>query len=68
MGHCNRYIPGRWNNSFSGLLSTGIGLAIIFDSVWWKIYTPKYNGNLVRGLPSKRYNKTARRFDGVFKK
>ena len=46
---------------FSGQLSTGINVA------QWKIYTPKYNGKIVGGLSSKRYNKATRYFHGVFK-
>ena len=49
-------------------LSTRIGLAINFDLVWWKVYTTKYNGNIKKGLLSKRYTEIARRFHGVFKK
>ena len=33
VGHSNRYTSGTENNSFSGQLRTGIGLAIIFDPV-----------------------------------
>ena len=53
---------------FSGQISTGIGRALDFDVVQWKIYTPKYNGNIEGGLPSKPYNKTAKRFRVIFKK
>ena len=35
---------------FPGELSIGIGLAINFDLVWWKIYTPKCNGNTEGGI------------------
>ena len=31
------------------------------------MFTPKYNGNIEGGLSSKRYNKTARCFNSVFK-
>ena len=53
---------------FSGHLTTGINLAINFDLEQWKIYTPKYNGNIDGGLSSKRYNKAARCFHDVIKK
>ena len=49
IGHSSRYIHSRENKNFYGQLSTGIGLAINFDLVWWKIYTPKYNGNVLEG-------------------
>ena len=52
---------------FSGQL-TGIVLAINFQLVQSKLYTPKYNENIEGGLSFKRYNKEARRFHGVFKK
>ena len=53
---------------FSGQLGTGISLAINFDLVQWKIYAPKYNGNIEGGLSSKKYKKATRHFYGVFKK
>ena len=53
---------------FPGQLSNGIGLAISFDIVQWKIYTLKYNWNIGGGLSPKRFNKAATRFQGVFKK
>ena len=33
----------------SGHLNSGINIAINFDFVQWKIYTPKYYGNIEGG-------------------
>lgn len=53
--------------NFSDQLRTGIGLSISFDRVLRKIYRPKYNEIIERGLSSKRYNEAARHVQKIGK-